>query len=733
MREVTDRRLIRWLTLLPLVAFLAVGAVRLWPRRTLVLWSCGGNYESLKSYISQFEAREGVRVRYTAAPAAFLLARALDCPSPPDVLVGRGGPGWDSLLEVGRCAGAPLVFAADPLVIAVACGNPKGIESVADLGRDGVRVSLSPGAMRPKSKVPGMFMAAVSEKLYPGLVERWENNAVVRSKCGRHLLAPLLDGRADAAIAPRSLLFYPEYRGKLEEVPIPAWELLSMKACPAIPQCAVALSGREQARQKLAERFVAGLAKETDWLTEYGYVPVDDARPLGPLLKAMAPKNMPGWQVVLAEKLAAAELSAETRRRYLKVVYTFGPNRYTARSLCRVATQDLAEGKAEAARLDWQRVLADYPPGQPVEYGLPTSPQKAKRQPLQALPYTHWREAATKGLREASGQPGEAQALDDPMVRDLFPWNVIQGDPPKNSTRDLALGLHLMVAGDYAFATRDLLKVVTLHYPSRHMPLAEYLLGVCAQARGYGGVARRQWERTVRDYPDTRAATLAKEALARLEPDETAVDLPVMPPWTESFGTHGNRGMTYGMRLYQHHLPLFAYKEMAKLLSGIYGAHALGGRARFCAGVACEAFGNQPAAVYQWRSCLRDAGKSPWAERARQALAQLGEEAKPLPGKPPRKPAKSGAGKRFRLAEEFFQAGIHEQGQVILEYLKVLTVARPPLKSLSPEARTMLGKAADHLAACLVQAGKSEAEARELARSIPGSRAFLKAGKGVQP
>jgi len=728
----TRKRIIQVVTLVPVAITLILVGARLWPRPALDVWSCGGNYELLGEYVAEFEAREGVRVRYTAAPAAFLLAQALSSANPPDVIVGRGGPGWGSLPDVGLCSGPPLVFAADPLVIAVVPGNPKGIQSVEDLGRDGVRVAMSPGAMRPKAKVPGMFMMAVSAKLYPGLVERWENHTVVREKCGRKLLDSLLDGRADAAIAPRSLLFYDVYRGKIEEVEIPAAELLTMRACPAIPQCVASLSGKDGTPNELAQRFVAGFAEDGERLSRHGYVPVGDprAKAIRRLLNSMSPKNMAGWQVLLAEKLNQAGVASETRRRYLKVLNTFGPNRYTARALCSTAAQALAEGNPQAARLDWQRVLTDYPPPKSAEYGLPTSPQTAKRQPVQSVSYEHWLQEAKESLAKIKDGGEPSPALADPLVQELFPFRISQGDPPKNGTRDLALGLHLMVAGDYDFATRDLLKIATLHYPSRHMPAAEYLLGICAEARGENDTARRQWERTVRDYPQSRAAKFAKQALARLTTPKAVPKGEAMPAWAECFDTHGDRAMTYGMRLYEHRLPLFAFKEMAKIVSGVYGKHRLGARARYCAGVACAAFGNQDAAAYEWGVCSRAAKGTPWADRAVKRLKQGTSRPGPQPKSTPKKPAKGSTAKRFRVAEEFRQAGVHEQGQIILEYLKVLTVARPPLASLTPESRGMLGKAATHLSMCLIRAGRSAADARELVQSLPGAQVFLTPEKG---
>lgn len=708
----SPRKVIVWITLLPILVILLGGLIHLRPRRTLVLWSCGGNYELLKDYAVRFEAKEGVRVRYTAAPVAFLLARALDCANPPDVMVGRGGPGWDALVDVGRALGPPTVFAADPLVLAVPPGNPARIESVEDLGRPDVRVALSPGAMRPKSRVPAMFLSEVSDSLYPGLVERWENQAVSRDTCGRRLLDPLLTGAADVAVAPLSLLTYPAYRGRIEEVPIPAAVLRTMAQAPAIPQCALTLAGPDSRQVELAQRFVQGLVEERELLVRHGYVPIGDPRSqeFGHLLTVLSPKDMPAWQTFFAEALDKAGLAVEARRRYLNVLYTFAPNRHLERALCRTADYSLALGQVASARLDWQRVLNDFPPGEPVEYDLPTSPRKAALLPIREEPHEVWREEARARLRDLPPDAdGTNRMLDDPIVRELFPVRITQGDPPKNSTRSLGLGLHLLVAGDYGSATRDLLKVPTLHYPSRHMAVAEYLLGLCAEARGLPEVARAQWERTRRDFPGTPAAEAAEQALARLHPAAGTAAPSGMPPWTEAFATHPERGMTYGMRLHAHRLPLYTVKEMLKLQSGIYGQHPFAGEARFRAGVACQEMSREDAAVRQWRAGLREAADSPWSEKSRAALLACGKEPVPLPGPTPPIP-KGGPGQRFRLAEELFQAGLHDDGQAALEYFKVLTVARPPDRNLTPESRAMLGRAAEHLAVSLRACGRSEAE-----------------------
>ena len=68
------------LALLPAV-LLAVGGLALAYnnplKRTLVVWSCGGNFHGLQAFAREFERRHDCRVRYTAAPVEYLLARGL--------------------------------------------------------------------------------------------------------------------------------------------------------------------------------------------------------------------------------------------------------------------------------------------------------------------------------------------------------------------------------------------------------------------------------------------------------------------------------------------------------------------------------------------------------------------------------------------------------------------------------------------------------------------------------
>ena len=409
---------------------------------------------------------------------------------------------------------------------------------------------------------------------------------------------------------------------------------------------------------------------------------------------------MPAFQVALAERLEAYNILPEARRRYLKVVYTFGPNHYVPRSLYRAGRISAALGTVSAARRDWEQVVAQFPPSGPCELDSAVLASARKASPVEPQPYEHWVSAARTALAEVPGPPSAAPAgVRDRRVNELFPVAVEEGDPPKNGKREFSLGLHLLQVGDLGFATRDLLKVVTLTYPSRYMADAEYLLGVCALQRGLPHMARAQWERVLRNHAGTPAALSAAERLHNLPVTagpETPPKAPHMPGWTEAYSTHAERGMTYGMRLFEHGLPLFAFKEMIKLLAGVYGRHELGAEARYRAGVSAAAFGNEKAAARQWALCRAHYPESELAAKSAQALTDLPADALAQAGElEPLAPAPKGlSAVRLRLAEEFRLARVLEGDQITLEFLKVLTVARPkPGEGAKIVATAMLGLA----------------------------------------
>ncbi|MEA3403394.1 MAG: substrate-binding domain-containing protein [Armatimonadota bacterium] len=688
---------------------------------TLVIWSCGGNYHGLNAFSQRFEQRHHCRVQYTAAPIQYLLEQVAFGESHPDMLVGRAGPGWDALKKLGKLGEGPDFFGADPYVIITPAGNPAGITGIRDLGRPGVRVAYSPHAMRPKGKCPSHLMGMVASKFFPGLEERWENNAVGRLTCGRDLLEPITSGAADAAIVSRSQIAYPGVdRQALEIVPIELKHLDAMKVCRAtIGQCVGILA--EARHPELARRFRDAMLGELgrEVFEEYGYIHITspEVHHWDPFMVTFVPRRMPPWQVELGDRLAEEGIVREAIRRYLKVIHTFGPNEFEP--YCRYQIGELLadQGRMAAAAEQWRRLIRDYPRPGPHEYGSPVFEVVVAGPELGLKPEEHYVKQARQALRGLPASDREEQHVaEDEVVAatSISAPRVVDGDPPKNGTRELALAEDLFAVGDYEYATRDYLKVLHLCYPSRYQPQASLRLGACAYLRGKPGLAKRQWEWTVAQFADSDAARQASQALQALggsEAEQPESGCPVeMPPWQPTHDTWAERGMSYGMALYEHDLPLFTFKEMVKLLHGVYQRHTLGPQARYRAGIAAWEVGHPRAGILQWRICQAQQPQSPWAERSRNAIQaalqwpELTDEqraeveaavSEPIPAVPKRnKPA---CWQRYSLGREFLMVGVLDEGQAAMEFMKALTVTHASKskydESVVPKAEAGLRRA----------------------------------------
>ncbi len=682
----------------------------------LSVWSCGGNYHGLAEFVRHFEQRHNCRVHYTAAPVEFLLERAVFTSDQPDILVGRSGPGWLALGKVGKIERGPTFFAADPYVILVAPGNPCNVRDLADLGRPGLRVVISRHAMRPKGKCAAHLMEAASQKFHPGLVERWENNAgeLGEFKCGRELTDPIISGQADAAIAYLSVAMYPGARGKVETVAVDPRYIKAMTACKAtVGQCICILRGSRN--PDLASSFHDELVGEygRHVLEQHGYLHITSpaVEPYKFLLRGVqVPARMPAWQVHLADRLAASGVHREALRRYLTAIHGFGPGAHDAYCRYRVGELLADQGQPARAVAQWRLLLRQFPRPSPQEYSNRAFDLVEVGPEVTSAPEKYWVSLAKQRLAQAAAsgvaETGDALPAWVPTARMALPV-VTEGDPGKNGTREFALAQDLFLAGDYEFAIRSYLKVLVLCYPSRHMPAASYGLGLCQWMRGDFGRAQRQWQQTLHDFPGTEAAHDAAVALAALPDGQTGqktAALAPLPAWQPAYDTWPERGMTYGVALYEQGLPRFAFKEMVKLIQGEYGPTSLKPRARYQAGLAALGFGRPGAAALEWRLCLRDYPNSPWARRSEAALKALitagqltkGGLANPLPA-PPRK-SKPNCRQRLNIANEFFDAGLIDDEETVLEYLKALTVTRA---SPGGYDQTVVPQAEARLAQCL--------------------------------
>ncbi len=637
-------------------------------RKALVVWSCGGNYEFLSDFVRRFETAHGIRVCYTAAPVQYLLDLTLRGPRKPDVIVGRGGPGWLALEKRGLLAAEPTFFAVDPMVIAVNPGCAQPITCIEDLGKPGVRVAAAPAAMRPKGKVVGQLMASISAAESPGLVERWQANMVDSPKCGRHLLDPLRQGVADVAVVPLSLTPSATAQGTVRIVSIAPRHLVRMKEGRAsMPQCAAAL--RTSTRPEAAARFVAALAdpRSAELLKRAGYIPTasPEANPYRPMLELSAPRDMPGWQVRLAQMLVEHNAIPAAARRYLVAVCLFGPSIYDGRALCELGDLLHAQGQTDAAHRVWAHAAEILPRPLPNEFSSDALQCLGGVPGIAWYDDSHWASVARDRLAR-DGATGTRPPA----------WRPVdESAPPKGGTRQMALAERLASLGYVEAAVKDYLKVCTLNYPSTEMPAAERAIQALMQQHG--------------------------------SPEPVASSPVAMPPWSPQFDTHWARGMTLAMRLYELGFYQGALKEFIKLCSGEYGTDGDQAEARYRAGVASVAAGWPHSAAWQWHVCAAVHAGSPWSPKAAAALRALHRTSRlgrPLPDQD--EPESDDALVRLRIAQEFHTAGLATHDDTLLEFLKVLTVAAPSKKLKN--AGDITAQATCRLGECLLARGDDE-------------------------
>lgn len=242
-------------------------------RPQLLVWSCGGNYDFLLEFNERFEQLSRCRITYSSAPVEHLISVLTSRPRGVDVLVGRSGPGWSDLQERGRLAGKPEVFALDPYVIIVPCGNPAAIRGIADLKRPEVKTVYAPTSSGPSGKVVQFILEAADEVVEPGIWEGYVRNAVEAHDCGWKVFPPIIEGRAHASVTRLSMTTVKETKGKVDVIPIRVEVMAAMKeGHGAIPQrCALLADGRNP---ELAGRYARDLRGELglNISAKHGYI-----------------------------------------------------------------------------------------------------------------------------------------------------------------------------------------------------------------------------------------------------------------------------------------------------------------------------------------------------------------------------------------------------------------------------------------------------------------------------
>ncbi|GAB6906952.1 molybdate ABC transporter substrate-binding protein [Desulfosarcina cetonica] len=181
---------------------------------SIQVWSCGGLAEAFRPANARFKEKTGVDVAYTGAFAA-ALGKSLLGSATTDVFGARVLGLAQKLRQTGKMVYfKPLCFTR--YVLVTPKGNPAGIQGIADLAREGVRVIQAPEASPPG----GQAATALMKKA--GVLAAATKNTVLAGTCVQRTMQSLVEGEGDVAVVEYRLTRMPLFKDKTEILPIPA-------------------------------------------------------------------------------------------------------------------------------------------------------------------------------------------------------------------------------------------------------------------------------------------------------------------------------------------------------------------------------------------------------------------------------------------------------------------------------------------------------------------------------
>lgn len=160
-------------------------------RPEIVLYAGAMLRPAVEATIEEFEKREGVKVVRVYNGCGILVSQ-MKAGKKPDVYFACD---TSFMTQVETLFDKPKVVSKNRLVIAVPKGNPKGVKSLADLGKQGLRV----GVGHEQQCALGVITrgAFIRSKVYKAVME----NVKVQSPTGDMLINQLRTGALDAVVA----------------------------------------------------------------------------------------------------------------------------------------------------------------------------------------------------------------------------------------------------------------------------------------------------------------------------------------------------------------------------------------------------------------------------------------------------------------------------------------------------------------------------------------------------
>lgn len=245
--------------------FQAIGGDRWESTPELVLYSGGINRPAIEGLVQQFADREGIRVTTVFNGCGILCAAMKSMRDPthpkfPDVYYACD---VCFVPPVAEHFPEAVLLTESEIIIAVPQGNPKGIHTLADLARPGLRVGLC----NAEQSTLGFMTAGILRSM--NLLESVMKNASSQVPTGDFLVNQLRTGSLDAAVVYRTNI--QNQAEHFEAIPLPA-----EKARAVQPFAVRAGSPRQALGQRLLDYLKANKAS----FEKAGFVWRGDAVPV---------------------------------------------------------------------------------------------------------------------------------------------------------------------------------------------------------------------------------------------------------------------------------------------------------------------------------------------------------------------------------------------------------------------------------------------------------------------
>lgn len=258
------------------VAGLATGALSLptsgeaatsYSNKNLQVWSCGGLAEGIIPANEEYFALRGVKIAYTGAFAA-ALGKSLMGSGRTEVFCGRVLALSQNLKKSGRMIRfVPLCYTN--YVIVTPKGNPKNIQDINDLTKQGMRIAIAPDASPPGGEaVMGILKKA-------GILNAVMANAIHPGTCVQTSVEAVADGNMDAMIVELRIPRFARFKDRLDVLELP------FKFLPPGPLTFTAGIMEEAKDKELAQDYINWLTSSTGGgphLERAGFIPADSER-----------------------------------------------------------------------------------------------------------------------------------------------------------------------------------------------------------------------------------------------------------------------------------------------------------------------------------------------------------------------------------------------------------------------------------------------------------------------